>query len=1077
MQGKDASLAALCPSEEVLAAWLGGGLAHHEVRALQVHLDHCDLCRQLVALVAAPASDTVSGGPLGPSDAAPISRTVGERGRYVVIEEVGRGAMGRVLRAYDTTLQREVAIKEVLAAQPGAQAEQRLAAEARAMARLTHRNVVRVYGVEESGAGHVLVVMEYVPGETLEQWLQSERGRPSSSAIVQRFVEAGRGLAAAHAAGLLHRDFKAANVLVAQRRDERGRPRIKVTDFGLAKAVRASEASLRLGSGEGLSDSCTRRGTVVGTPLYMAPEQHVGGPLTPAADQYAFCVALWKALCGRWPFPGPDLAQQKMNGSPPWPDHSVPRRVAQAVRRGLAPRPADRFASMGALLDALQPRAAARRRWLVLGASVAVASAVAWTVDRGHPCEAAEQALDPSWNDALRGRVEQAMLGVDRPFAHRAWERAAEGLDAYASEWTRIHTQACEATLVRHERPEPVLDLQMACLRRAATDLGAAVEQLSSADEEVVLNAHRVVDGLYPLATCEDLEALPEAVDAPAPREQAVVAGIRELLAQARAQQDAGKYDDALAVVHEADTAAHGLDYEPIRTDIALRRGAVLRAMSRFDESAQAHREALALALRSRQSTQAGKAARGMAYIVGYRDRRLGEGHRYLAVARGLVGDAPEGRRSVESTLASLWMAEGHYDRALEKYRAVLADREAAPSPDNLALALAQSNLAVAYDQTGRYEDSEVEYRAALKSWTAALGAHHPEVLRARRNVAGALARMGRYAEAESEHRAVLGSRVAVLGEEHPDVTDSHADVGLALLGQGRYDEAVEEFRVVLARSIAENGPDHVRVAATRSDLGSALNRAGDYAGAAEEARRALEIFENAFDIDHPYVATSRSILATALKRQGRTEAALIEYRRVLDSRVRSLGPAHPHTALARGNLALVLRTTGQLGEAERQARASLIRLETSEGKDHIHVGMGRLNLGMILESADRPEDARVEMETAQKVFEAALGAAHPYTARCQVRLALLALRQGNARDALPLAEQAWTHLDDEGVAADDAAEAAFVLAQALQGSAQGRAARARSTQLAQRATELARESGNEDQIDEIETWRERSGV
>ena len=188
--------------------------------------------------------------------------------RYVPIGELGRGGMGVVERAYDPTLQREVALKVLRTDSMGEEHERRMVREARAMAQLSHPNVVAVYDVELDSSMGVLMVMEYVPGGTLRQWLRDEER--SWSSIVDAFVQAGRGLVAAHGKGILHRDFKPSNVLVASDGI------FKVTDFGLAKFAFVPEARMLTRSGE-LAPShgeLTHGDAIMGTPRYMAPEQH-----------------------------------------------------------------------------------------------------------------------------------------------------------------------------------------------------------------------------------------------------------------------------------------------------------------------------------------------------------------------------------------------------------------------------------------------------------------------------------------------------------------------------------------------------------------------------------------------------------------------------------------------------------------------------------------------------------------------------------------------------------------------------------------------------------------------------------
>jgi hypothetical protein len=280
-------------------------------------------------------------------------------GRFVVRHTIGAGGMGVVVAAYDPVLDREIALK-LLRTGDAPAGDARLLREAQMMARLAHPNVVVVH---EAGAadGRVYLAMELVPGGTLRAWLA---GAPRTwREICDRFVEAGRGLAAAHDAGLVHRDFKPDNVLIG--RDGRA----QVTDFGL---VRAAPVAPEHGGGETTA--------ITGTPRYMAPEQHAGRPADPRADQFAFCVALYEALWGVDPFAAPDPAARQArvlagDVAPP-PPGKLPARLAAAVRRGLAVDPAGRYPTMRALLDDLvrDPGRWSRPRTLRLVAGLAVAA-------------------------------------------------------------------------------------------------------------------------------------------------------------------------------------------------------------------------------------------------------------------------------------------------------------------------------------------------------------------------------------------------------------------------------------------------------------------------------------------------------------------------------------------------------------------------------------------------------------------------------------------------------------------------------------------------------------------------------
>jgi hypothetical protein len=319
------------------------------------------------------------------TSAPPLGRRVG---RYELLAEIGRGGMGRVYCAQDVVLDRRVALKTLLRRDVSAIAEARIVREAQAMAQLAHPCVVPVYDVERTDDG-LWIAMEYVPGCTLHRWLKQRR---STAEILAVFRDAGRGLEAAHAAGLVHRDFKPTNVLVG----EDGRAR--VMDFGLARGDVAAETDppgASSGSASPLVRDLTEQGTVLGTPSYMAPEQHRGLRADARADQYAFCTALFEALHGAHPFAAADRDAVQLVVA----KHSsrfvavgaaeVPPRIAAAIRRGLAPDPDARWPTMNDLLAELEPATRGRlRRWGLAAAALVLAGAGAFVVagpDRARP--------------------------------------------------------------------------------------------------------------------------------------------------------------------------------------------------------------------------------------------------------------------------------------------------------------------------------------------------------------------------------------------------------------------------------------------------------------------------------------------------------------------------------------------------------------------------------------------------------------------------------------------------------------------------------------------------------------------
>jgi serine/threonine protein kinase len=284
---------------------------------------------------------------------SPSSLEGAKIGRYMVLGMLGTGGMGLVLRAHDPELDRTIALKLVRPDRATKNDHVRLLREARAMARLSHPNVIPVYdaGTYE---GQVFVAMEFVEGQTLKQWL-AERPRPWRD-VLDILVAAGRGIEAAHAAELVHRDIKPANVLIG--RDGR----VRVSDFGLARPALAVENAQPRSLSDPLSGEITPGGSselsrLAGTPAYMAPER-LRGQADARSDQFSFAVTLYLALFGRHPFEGSTHQEvvariEKQEVRPPPEGSEVPESVFSVITRALHPRSEDRYHSMGALLDEL----------------------------------------------------------------------------------------------------------------------------------------------------------------------------------------------------------------------------------------------------------------------------------------------------------------------------------------------------------------------------------------------------------------------------------------------------------------------------------------------------------------------------------------------------------------------------------------------------------------------------------------------------------------------------------------------------------------------------------------------------
>lgn len=528
-------------------------------------------------------------------------------GKYRLERELGAGGMGTVWLAHDTELDRKVALKVLRPALAGDDtAQARLLREARAMAKLRHPNVITVFDAETVG-GRDLVAMELIEGSNMAAWLASEH---TQDEMIAALIAAGRGLAAAHAAGMVHRDFKPHNVLV-----ERA-GRVLVTDFGLARAeianidplavtampaptspaaamplaleeTAASEPNKPVdvtathprsggSAGKGSLDSdLTRTGTLLGTPAYMAPEQLRGAPTDARADQFAFCVTAWEALAGKRPFPGDDLAtiaKAIEAGAPAFADR-VPRRLRPILARGLAKDPSARWPSMEPLLDALErawKRPKKIREWsqaIGFGVVAFLAIFVVMSVVRHDDHEAApvckgSTALASEWSPAVRDKL-AAQLGKDGTHAIAA-------LDHWAAEWTKAYDANCA------NPKDGDFSIRKICFesQRDSIDLIAhppdadAAQALASSDLAVMLP---------PPVDCQ---LAPRVIAPPPPKDPVVRAKVRQLhsllLALRTKIFDRDSSDDLLAKANAAIKEAEGTGDPTVRTEALGLRALVL---------------------------------------------------------------------------------------------------------------------------------------------------------------------------------------------------------------------------------------------------------------------------------------------------------------------------------------------------------------------------------------------------------------------------------------------------------------------------------------------------------------------
>jgi eukaryotic-like serine/threonine-protein kinase len=436
-----------------------------------------------------------------PPRAGPSKRTFtrGDSiGRYLVLRSIGTGSTGAVYASWDPELDRRLAVK-LLHPSEGERDDDRRAAllrEAKALARLDHPNVISIHDVGEHD-GRVFIAMDFIDGETLEKW--QARLRPPWQRVLSTYVQAGRGLAAVHAVGIVHRDFKPQNAMV----DARGR--VRIVDFGLAASAGAELATRELRAG---------------TPAYMAAELHTEGIAGHAADQFAFCVALYEALYQQHPFAGDsplELAAAVLAGRvvPPPAGSVVPARIGAAIQRGLARDPERRWPSLETLLDALEqhPRRLKRPALAVVLMLVTLGGLAALPLVRDDDDDCGEQAdrLVELWNESRAGSIAAAFSASGAAWANASASRTDALLDAWAEHHRLARARACAADEAPPADQRAAID---GCLARGLDQLEELLERWTLPDGPALRTAIHAARELPDPARCTELESLAHGTDA-----------------------------------------------------------------------------------------------------------------------------------------------------------------------------------------------------------------------------------------------------------------------------------------------------------------------------------------------------------------------------------------------------------------------------------------------------------------------------------------------------------------------------------------------------------------------------------
>ncbi len=839
--------------EGFVQGWLDG-----EGRArVEAHIDRCPECRATLSELAKTSLvPSISGNTT--SSYASAARAHDERrapiflvrgqvvGRYVIDSLLGQGAMGVVYAAYDPKLDRKVALKMMRpAAADGrpidaarVEHEARVEREARAMAQLSHPNVAAVYDIDMH-EGQLFIAMECIEGITLRSWLLDE-SRPLQK-VLDAFIQAGRGLAAAHASGLVHRDFKPDNVLC----DRRGH--VYVTDFGLARA--AAEGAFHPDS----IDAETR-GHLVGTPAYMSPEQLAGKKVDVRSDQFSFCVALYEAIYRQRPFAGntwTERAAAVLAGRVQQPPRrkGVPARVYSVLARGLSADPDARFASMDALVAALQGRPNARR-WRMAAAACIALTSVAVPLAYRHAkarslavCTGFEQRLTGVWDQDRRRAVREAFSATKKPFADDIWVRTERALDMYTHDWTSARTEACEAKSLRRESAIRV-DSRNACLDDDLRKVRALTDVLARADADVVARAVSATESLPAVSACGDTQAWLARIEPPGDASKEKVDGIRDQLARVVALRAAGKYGEMGAVAGAALVAADQVGYRPIQAEVLFRYGLAQALLGRHADAEKALMRSITSADSVGDDVTRAQASSVLVYELG-----LVEGKYDLAeyfneqtkAALARLGGDPviDAKRRMDH--GAVLAAQKKLDEAVREYEAAIPLLESASGTNALGLSVLFDRLGQAHIRRGEFDEAREALQRSVDISDRALGPRHPAVSAHLNSLGILLAIQMKFEEAVPYFERAAEIAQQSVGEQSTDYVIPLCNLALAANEEGDFTRAIAMFNRVLSILDRLEGANDSTKTSTMAGLGRAYFELGDRRRAAEYLERTVK--------------------------------------------------------------------------------------------------------------------------------------------------------------------------------------------------------------------------------------------
>ena len=820
---------------------------------------------------------TISTTPVTQPPSDPTPELPDRIGRYNIVREIDRGAMGVVLSGYDSDLERRVAIKvvKIHAVHDPGEHQARMLREARAIARVRHPNVVHVYEVGEYDDG-LFIAMELVEGDNLRHWQRSDRTLPEILAV---YRQAGLGLAAAHAAGLVHRDFKPANALVGHD------GRVCVLDFGLAREGEHPGSPTHANQPVDVDSQLTAVGVIVGTPAYMSPEQLVGDPLDARSDQFSFCVALWEAVAGQRPFRAETLKELQRAiaaQQPADPENKLPPWLRTVLARGLSADRDARFTDLTTLLAAISSaRPRGRRHGLIAAGIAAAVGIAAWSTraKTEDPCADGARRVDELWTDARRAEVQQALARHDNPRARESAPLVVAHFDQYATRWSTAYAGACSSGRTRDAGASATFDEVSVCLEQRLGQLGLRLDALDDASVRLAERAIDIARSLPSVDACtEPSEIQRRRKLAPPPEDRDAVDAIRAERDRLDLRFRSGERATVFEEIEQLVPRAEALGNRVLLAELLAFRGRARRSSANPEKSDADIRLAIEHAIAVGDDGQVASLASSLAYGFDHVGDTT-ESLYWVSLAEAFAerGDLRDADKAIITRgRGELTAQAGQVSQGVGILEALVERLTVQPLNDgDVQLARAKIALGRGLNLRGDGDEAIELFRQARDRLVEQLGLHHPLSVQPLYYEGNALAALGRTAEAldaltKYRQHAVeagtwasfqeLGWRLNV-GSAHFTGKDYDAALGVMKPALQQIDDGAKAHPMV-----------HVQLLRITGQANAKLGRLDDAAAAFDAARVIAEADLPTAAGEHVSLA-ARS--ARILMRRGQFEAAI----------------------------------------------------------------------------------------------------------------------------------------------------------------------------------------------------------